>query len=94
MHWSVCTRTVVLEKHYVSDKSWPGPDVDVSIDPKELADLKFAAHAVWEASKGKDCIFQEEQVTINFAYSCVVTITIKAGETFSMENIWCKRPVR
>lgn len=90
-----CARgAVVLEKHYVSDKSWPGPDVDVSIDPKELADLKFAAHAVWEASKGKDkCIFQEEQVTINFAYSCVVTIApIKAGETFSMENIWCKRP--
>lgn len=90
-----CARgAVVLEKHYVSDKKWPGPDVDVSIDPNELKDLKTAATAVWEASKGKDkCIFSEEQVTIDFAYSCVVTISpVKAGEVFSHENIWCKRP--
>lgn len=90
-----CARgAVILEKHYVSNKSWPGPDVEVSIDPKELEDLKFASKAVWEASKYKDkCIFPEEQVTIDFAYSCVVTIAhVKAGETFSMENIWCKRP--
>lgn len=90
-----CARgAVVLEKHYVSDKSWPGPDVDVSIDPRELRDLNFASKAVWEASKGKEkCIFPEEQVTIDFAYSCVVSVApIKAGEIFSMDNIWCKRP--
>jgi len=90
-----CARgALVLEKHYVSDKSWPGPDVDVSIDPAELASLRIAANAVWEASQGKEkCIFDEEQVTIDFAYSCVVTINpIKTGEKFSMQNIWCKRP--
>jgi N-acetylneuraminate synthase len=90
-----CARgAVVLEKHYVSDKTWPGPDVDVSIDPKELSDLKLASIAVWEASKGKEkCIFPEEQITIDFAYSCVVTISpVAAGEVFSLQNIWCKRP--
>lgn len=90
-----CARgAVVLEKHFVSDKSWPGPDVDVSIDPAELNMLKFASAAVWEASKGKGkCIFPEEQVTIDFAYSCVVTIaSVKAGQEFTMKNIWCKRP--
>mmetsp|Transcript_5228 Transcript_5228/g.17473 ORF Transcript_5228/g.17473 Transcript_5228/m.17473 type:complete len:352 (-) Transcript_5228:116-1171(-) len=90
-----CARgAVVLEKHYVSDKTWPGPDVDVSIDPSELSDLIAAAKAVWEASKGKEkCIYAEEQVTVDFAYSCVVTISpVKAGEVFSYENIWCKRP--
>ena len=90
-----CARgAVVLEKHYVSDKSWPGPDVDVSIDPCELHELKLASRAVWEASKGKEkCIFPEEQVTIDFAYSCVVSIApIKAGDAFTMGNIWCKRP--
>ena len=67
-----CARgAVVLEKHFVSDKSWL-PDVEVSIDPSELSDLKIASVAVWEASKGKDkCILAEEQVTIDFAYSCV-----------------------
>ena len=90
-----CARgAAVLEKHYVSDKTWPGPDVDVSIDPKELSDLRVAAEAVWEASKGTEkCIFPEEQVTIDFAYSCVVSIApIKAGEVFSYDNVWCKRP--
>ena len=90
-----CARgATVLEKHFVSDKSWPGPDVEVSIDPSELAELKSASRAVWEASQGKEkCIFEEERVTINFAYSCVVSISdIRAGETFNMENIWCKRP--
>jgi len=53
-----CARgAVVLEKHYVSDKSWPGPDVDVSIDPRELRDLNFASKAVWEASKGKEKLY-------------------------------------
>ena len=90
-----CARgALVLEKHNVSDKSWPGPDIDVSIDPAELASLRIAANAVWEASQGKEKrIFDEERVTIDFAYSCVVTIKpIKAGEKFSMQNIWCKRP--
>jgi N-acetylneuraminate synthase len=41
----------------------------------------------------KNCIFPEEQVTIDFAYSCVVSVApIKAGEIFSMDNIWYKRP--
>ena len=90
-----CARgAVVLEKHFVSDKSWFGPDVEVSIDPNELENLRIASIAVWQASQGKDkCIFPEEQVTIDFAYSCVVSIApIKAGETFGMDNIWCKRP--
>ena len=90
-----CARgAVVLEKHFVSDKTWPGPDVEVSIDPKDLSDLKVASTAVWEASQGKEkCIFPEEQVTIDFAYSCVVTIApVAAGEIFSLDNIWCKRP--
>ena len=90
-----CARNaLVLEKHFVSDKNWPGPDVDVSIDPDELRTLRLATAAVWEASKGKKKIIHpEEKVTIDFAYSCVVTIApIKKGEVFTMDNIWCKRP--
>ena len=90
-----CARgAVVLEKHYVSDKSWSGPDVEVSIDPLELGELIQGSCAVWEASKGKEKrIFPEEQVTIDFAYSCVVTIAqVKKGEAFSKKNLWCKRP--
>src|SRR5206468_6337538 len=29
----------LLEKHFTSDKTWPGPDIPISIDPIELRDL-------------------------------------------------------
>ncbi len=42
---------------------------------------------------GKKEPAQEEQVTIDFAFASVGSIApIKAGEPFSKENIWVKRP--
>jgi sialic acid synthase SpsE len=83
----------ILEKHFTSDKSWPGPDVPISIDPQELKDLIVGTEAIWKARGGRKEILAEEQVTIDFAYACVVsTKTIKKGEKFTKENIWVKRP--
>ena len=83
----------ILEKHFTSDKSWPGPDVPISIDPKELKELINGCNAVFKALGGSKTILAEEQPTINFAYASVVTIApIKAGDVFTMDNIWVKRP--
>jgi len=83
----------ILEKHFTSDKSWPGPDVPISMDPAELADLVRGSRAVFEASGGQKTILAEEQPTIDFAYACVVTIrAVKQGDVFSRENVWVKRP--
>lgn len=83
----------ILEKHFTSDKGWPGPDIPISIDPHELRELIVGSEAVWKALGGKKQILPEEQPTIDFAYSCVVSIRpIQKGEIFSMENIWVKRP--
>ncbi|MFH1522877.1 MAG: N-acetylneuraminate synthase family protein, partial [Patescibacteria group bacterium] len=83
----------ILEKHFTSDKSWPGPDIALSIDPNELKDLINGSKAVFEALGGQKDILKEEQGIIDFAYACVVTIKdIKKGEKFSKENIWVKRP--
>ena len=83
----------ILEKHFTSDKTWPGPDVAMSMDPPELADLVRGSRAVFEARGGAKTILPEEQPTIDFAYACVVTTReVKAGEVFSNENIWVKRP--
>ena len=36
---------------------------------------------------------KEEQVTIDFAYASVVTISeIKKGDVFTRDNLWVKRP--
>lgn len=83
----------ILEKHFTSDKTWPGPDVPISIDPHELKDLIVGSRAVFQALGGHKEILKEEKPTIDFAYACVVTTApIKKGERFSKENLWVKRP--
>ena len=83
----------ILEKHYTSDKSWPGPDVPISIDPEQLADLIHGSRAIYQALGGHKQILADEQPTIDFAYACVVTTrSIEAGETLTRENMWVKRP--
>lgn len=83
----------ILEKHFTSERTWPGPDVPISIDPAELADLVSGSRAIHAAMGGTKDILAEEQPTIDFAYACVVSIApIKAGEPLTPENIWVKRP--
>lgn len=83
----------LLERHYVSDKSWPGPDVEISMDPDELRQLIEGSRIIHQCLGGEKGILPEEQPTIDFAYATVVSIrNIKAGEFFSRDNIWVKRP--
>lgn len=83
----------ILEKHFTADKTWPGPDVPISIDPFELKELVVGSAAVWQALGGAKDILPEEQPTIDFAYACVVSIKpIQKGDTLTLDNIWCKRP--
>jgi sialic acid synthase SpsE len=83
----------VIEKHFTSDKNWPGPDIAISLAPDELKDLIEGSRAIYQAFGGSKKILKEEKPTIDFAYACVVSIRdIAAGEKFSIENIWVKRP--
>lgn len=90
---SVSLGASILEKHFTSDKTWPGPDVSISIDPRELSELVFGSRAIHEALGGEKKILKAEQPTIDFAYASVVTIKpIKKGEKFTKDNLWVKRP--
>lgn len=83
----------ILEKHFTSDKKWPGPDVPISIDPHGLKDLIVGSEAIFKALGGIKDILKEEQPTINFAYACIVTTKdIQPGEELTRDNIWVKRP--
>lgn len=83
----------LLEKHFTSERSWPGPDVPISITPDELHHLVVGAAAVFQALGGVKGILPEEQPTIEFAYASVVTTSaVRAGEAFTRENLWVKRP--
>ncbi|OGT98239.1 MAG: polyhydroxyalkanoate biosynthesis repressor PhaR [Geobacteraceae bacterium GWB2_52_12] len=83
----------VLERHFTSDKKWLGPDVPISMDPKELKELIEGSRAIFAALGGSKDILPEEQPTIDFAYACVVAIRdIEKDEAFNEDNIWVKRP--
>lgn len=83
----------VLEKHFTSSKSWPGPDVPISIDAQELADLIRGSRAIHQALGGHKEILAEEQPTVDFAYACVVSLRdIRRGEMLGVDNVWVKRP--
>jgi sialic acid synthase SpsE len=83
----------ILEKHFTSNKNWPGPDIPVSIDPLELKDLIKGSAAIHQSLGGNKTILKEEKPTIDFAYACVVTLKdIKKDSLFTEENIWIKRP--
>lgn len=90
---SVAVGANILERHFTYSKTLEGPDIEVSMDINDLKDLIKGSKAIWEASGGDKEILSEEQVTIDFAYATVVAISdIQAGEAFSYENIWVKRP--
>ena len=83
----------ILEKHFTSDLNRPGPDVPISITPDQLRDLVIGSKAVFQALGGSKGVLAEEQPTIDFAYACVVTIRdVQAGEKFTKDNLWVKRP--
>lgn len=90
---AVALGACVLEKHFTVTRDWPGPDISISIEPDELAELVKGAKAIFEASGGSKTILPGEQPVIDFAYASVVSIAdIKKGDMYSRENIWVKRP--
>lgn len=83
----------ILERHFTSDRGWPGPDIEISMTPDELADLVQGSRWIHEALGGTKSVLPEEQPTIDFAYASVTTLRpVRAGEVFDRGNVWVKRP--
>ena len=83
----------ILERHFTDSKYRPGPDIICSMDGAEMAELIQSSREIFQMRGGEKSALKEEQVTIDFAFATVVAIAdIHAGEPFTMENIWVKRP--
>ena len=83
----------IIERHFTDTMDREGPDISCSMDQDSLHQLLIDSKIMKSARGGKKGAVKEEKATIDFAYASVVTIDkIKAGEKFTMENLWVKRP--
>lgn len=83
----------ILERHFTDTMERVGPDIICSMDEKACAELIVGANILAEQRGGEKGAAKEEQVTIDFAFASVCTIShIREGDTFTTDNIWVKRP--
>ncbi|NND61778.1 MAG: N-acetylneuraminate synthase family protein [Flavobacteriaceae bacterium] len=90
---SVALGASILERHFTDHMKRTGPDIVCSMDEKACSELISGSKEIWEMRGGSKKPADEEQVTIDFAFATVCTISeIKQGDTFTKDNIWVKRP--
>lgn len=83
----------ILERHFTDSMTREGPDIICSMDPLAAEELIEGSEIIFHQRGGSKGAVPEEKPTIDFAFATVVSIqNIKAGQTFSKENIWVKRP--
>jgi len=83
----------LVERHFTDKMDRTGPDIVCSMDEQSLKELLLAANEIPQMFGGRKIAINEEKITIDFAFATVVAIKdIKAGETFTKNNIWVKRP--
>ncbi len=90
---AIALGATIIEKHFTDNRSRKGPDISCSMDVEMCRELIKASKILYKQRGGIKNIIKEEKVTSDFAFATVVSIkNIKAGEKFSKENIWVKRP--
>jgi N-acetylneuraminate synthase len=83
----------IVERHFTDRMDREGPDIVCSMDEQRCRELIEAARILHLERGGTKGPAKEEQVTMDFAFATVVTIApIRAGEAFTKQNLWVKRP--
>lgn len=85
----------IFEKHYTSFKEWEGPDIEISITPKELQDLIENLDVLKKCmiNHGRSKIQEEEKKTIDFAFNTLTTNkNLTKGHILKEEDLIAKRP--
>jgi N,N'-diacetyllegionaminate synthase len=84
----------VIEKHFTLDKNMEGPDHKASLEPDELAAMVKSIRNIEKAmGEGIKAPSPSEKKNIAIARKSIVAKRdIRAGETFSEDNIAAKRP--
>ena len=84
----------MLEKHFTLDRNMEGPDHAASMDPETLVALvKAVRNTELALGDGIKKVTKSEAKNKDIARKSIVAkVAIKAGETFTTDNITVKRP--
>jgi len=91
---AVARGATIIEKHFTLDQSLPGPDHRASLEPSEFTEMIHAIRAVESAlGDGIKCPANAERGNRAIARRSLVTSrAVAAGETWTTDNLTCKRP--
>jgi len=91
---AVALGATVIEKHFTLDKTMEGPDHKASLEPAELkAMVQAVRHTEAALGTGRKAVSASEAKNKPIARKSIVAArAIKAGETFTAENLTTKRP--
>ena len=91
---AVARGACVIEKHFTLDRNMEGPDHKASIEPDELKQMvNMIRHVEVAVGDGVKKVSVSEAKNQDIARKSIIAKTvIKAGETFTEENITTKRP--
>jgi len=83
----------IIEKHFTLSRAVPGPDSAFSLEPHEFREMVEAVRTA-EKALGKVSyeVTEHEKASRIFRRSLFVVKDMKAGETFTEENIRSIRP--
>ena len=92
--WAVAAGACVLEKHFTLDRTAPGPDQSMSLDPPQLREYITKARAAEKAlGGGRLGMTGLEAEVRTVARKCsVATHVIPAGARLQAEDLTFKRP--
>ncbi len=90
---SIAFGATIIEKHFTLSRSDGGVDADFSLEPEEMAQLVIESERIWE-SLGKISYgpTTNEVNSLKFRRSIYVVGDIKAGESFTADNLKVIRP--
>lgn len=90
---SVALGAVLIEKHFILDRTLGGPDSAFSLEPGEFAEMVKAVRGV-EKALGKPTyeLTEKQKKSRQLARSLFVVRDVKKGEVFTEENVRSIRP--
>lgn len=91
---AVALGACLIEKHFTTDRSLPGPDHRISADPQEMAQLVRDIRIIERSLGERDALFDrpDREEARRFRRGLFARVDIPAGAVITEEMVKCVRP--